>query len=113
MSDSFPLGPTPANETCQQLGAPDYDPAIAKKECRIYIDQIKRQCGEPPLGASFSVTANRHDFGTYYEVEVVYDDTDDTAYKYALHVEHNSPQDWDEQAKLEIANLYADVRAAG
>jgi hypothetical protein len=44
-----------------------------------------------------------HDFGTYREVIVMYDDENEKEYALALEVEGNVPMNWDEKAKEELA----------
>jgi len=94
MKDYVELGPVPCNEDCQQLGSPSYDPVAAKAECRRFIDLIRATVGEPPDGASLIIKSNSHDFGTYYEVAVRYDDENETAADYAWHCESNCPSRW-------------------
>ena len=60
------LGPTPPNESCVQVGEDNYD-TRAYNECTRYIDCIRKKLGKEPKGARLGITANNHDFGTYYE----------------------------------------------
>ena len=98
MSDFLELGPCPYDETCEQLGK-DYDPARARLECRVLRDQLIRQFGPPPDGAYFRTRSNPHDFGTYYELAIYFDEHNETAVIYALKVEHAYPQFWDKEAR--------------
>lgn len=87
------LGSAPAEESCAQLGEADYA-RNAKAECLAYIQAIKRVCGEPPEGADLRVRAEMHDFGSYYEVAVVYDPSNRAAAEYAFKAESEAPTTW-------------------
>jgi hypothetical protein len=91
------LGPTPGNESCAQVGADDYSERV-KKESKAYIAQLVRINGEPPPGARFCVKNFQHDFGTYHEVAIEYDNSLE-AIKYALAVDDSTPGEWDEEAR--------------
>lgn len=86
-SEYLEIGPTPCEESCQQVGTPGYDSVAAWNECSRYIELIDKCFGHPPYGASLRIKSNRHDFGTYYEVAVRYDPDNDLAVKYAFAVE--------------------------
>ncbi len=95
------LGPTPAEEDCAQVGRPNYrDQAL--KECRAYMRLLKRVFGEPPSGGRFALTREAHDFGTYYEVVIQYEEQDEEASAFAFRVEANLPAEWDAQARAEL-----------
>ena len=96
------IGPVPCDEKCEQLG-PTYRPEVAKAECRAFINQLKRMHGEPPDGARVRINAAPHDFGTYHEVVVEYDPKTEAAVAYALKLEAESPNQWDEDALEELA----------
>ena len=98
MSDFLELGPCPCDEDCEQLGA-NYDPARARMECRVLLDQMIRQLGDPPAGAYFKIRSNPHDFGTYYELAVYFDENEEQAVKYAFKAEREFPQHWDNEAR--------------
>lgn len=51
MKDSLNLAPTPLGEECAQLGDMDYS-SRSRKECTAFINQLKREFGEPALGAA-------------------------------------------------------------
>jgi hypothetical protein len=101
MPDELFLGSTPAEEDCAQVGSDDYA-RRARKECAAYIAQLKRQHGEPPNGARLKIKANPHDFGTYYEVVVVFDDQFPEAVTYAFDLERIDCPTWDDKAKEEL-----------
>lgn len=104
MKERMELGPTPSGETCAQLGV-NYDSSRAKKECRVFIEQLRRTFAEPlesVYGVDFMVTSNPHDFGIYHEVAVTYDEDDEAAVELAFHIESNTPEWWDEQSKAAL-----------
>ncbi len=104
MRDSLSISCTPYDEECEQLG-PNYRPEIAKAECRAFANQIRRVCGQPPEGARLKIASNPHDFGSYHEVEVVYDDRDREAMEYAFKVEGADLATWDDEARKELSEV--------
>jgi hypothetical protein len=89
------IGSTPYNEDCAQLGSEIYDYRImAKLECIAFIEQLKRLNGTPPDGVSFRITSNPHDFGSYLDVTVIYDEDDETQSDYAYKCEEGL-DNWD------------------
>jgi hypothetical protein len=94
MSDAiFWLGPAPAEAACVQVGSPDYA-RDARTECRAYIDAIRKVCGPEPDGAHLTVKSQPHEFGSYYEVAVVFDPDDSAAAEYASKVDESAPTRW-------------------
>jgi hypothetical protein len=106
MTEHQELGQSPCNEECTQLGTPDY-PEKSRIECRVYARQIERVCGEPPDGAWLGVKSFSHDFGTYREVCVFWDDSIGPAAEYAYALEDSVPLEWDDTARAELAEAFA------
>lgn len=104
MRDFIEIGPTPADENCEQLG-PNYNPHKARKECYAFIHQLRRQFGEEPYGARLRVKSNPHDFGTYLEVVCDYNDNCEESQEYAFKCEGEAWPNWDDTAKAELAEL--------
>ena len=94
-TDSLSLGPAPAEEDPVQLGEADYA-SRAFRECRRYIEAIRKVCGEEPEGAQLRMTCCLHDFGQYYDVEIKFDGNNEAAAEYAYKVESKSPATWNE-----------------
>ena len=94
MRDFIDIGPTPAAEDCQQVGAPSYDPVAARKECFRFIDLIRKTLGTEPGSAQLAVKSNPHDFGSYLEVVCYYDDQDSVGEAYAFKCESSAPENW-------------------
>jgi len=102
MRDSLPLGPTPAEESCAQVGEADYADR-AKAECRRFIEQLHRIFPESEaMGCSFRIKPNEHDFGVYYEVVVAFDDARPESVDYAYFVENHTPGRWSDEAVMKF-----------
>ena len=113
MRDYLEIGPTPHAETCEQLGAA-YDADKARIECRAFAHQIER--AYPPAdGCGYCRTrSNPHDFGTYYEVACVFDDSDEEACDWAYRCEADADrklEHWDAEALAEMAEALAKLEA--
>jgi len=91
------LGPTPAGESCEQLGL-NYNHGNAMKELRAYRNQLQRMFPTAQLG----IKSFPHDFGTYHEVVVYFDDCDGESVTVAYDVEANLPESWDNEAMAEL-----------
>ena len=118
MRDHICIGPTPADETCAQVGADDYQ-STARRECRAFINQIRREFGPEPDGARLFIKSNPHDFGSYLDVccEFETDGADEfdytnveqvkpsAAYEYALKCENTSNR-WDAAALDELSAVF-------
>jgi hypothetical protein len=101
MRQVLELASVPGEEHCEQLG-PNYRPEQAAKECNAFIGQLERQFGKPPKGALLFVRSNPHDFGTYLEVAVRFDDLSLEAVEYAYMMEGDLPLNWDDIARAEL-----------
>ena len=96
-TDQLTLGPVPSDENCQQVGTPTYDALTAREECQRYITLLRELFGLEPIGARLVITSNPpHDFGTYFEVAVKYDDEVPRAVEYAFAVKKDLPTTWDD-----------------
>ena len=87
------LGPVPAEEDCAQVGDSAYREQVFA-ECQQFIKAIKLKCGEPPEGAVLKIKGAPHEFGTYYEVVVEFDSTNDDASRWAHSADANAPTRW-------------------
>lgn len=96
MRDHISIGPVPSDESCQQVGTPQYDPVKARQECERYIAAIRSKLGPEPEGARLKITRNPHDFGTYLDVEVFFDDDNEEAHRYAYRCESDAPTTWED-----------------
>lgn len=104
--DILELACSPIAEPCVNVGEEDYAPQ-ARVQCRALRNQILRTFPVPEdVQAWLSTKGNQHDFGTYYEVVVHYDDQCEKATDYAFLLEASVPEYWDAEAVKEL-------RAAG
>jgi hypothetical protein len=100
--ETLTLGSTPANESCAQLGSPDYY-TKAQAECRRYIDALqahyraKHAGRDLPYGCTLKIRSNPHDFGTYYDVVARFDTSNPAAERAAYWLESNAPCEWPEE----------------
>lgn len=102
MRDAVDIGASPPMEPCAQLGSDGYYEQ-ARKECRAYIDLLRRTLGPEPPGARLDVRSNPHDFGAYLSVVCYFDADDEKATAYAFRCESEGPEEWDEPARAELA----------
>ena len=95
------IGSTPSAEDCAQLGDENYQ-NNAVRECKVFIDQLRRISGNEPIGAKLKLKWQDHDFGRYVEVVCEYDVDSQEATDYAYKCEQNAPENWDEIARKEL-----------
>lgn len=98
------VGPSPCEEPCAQVGQEGYG-ILALAECKAYIKQLRRHFGSEPEGAELFIKGNAHDFGTYYEVAVRFDEKNRAAAEWADEVAEFQPSHWDEEAKSELSGV--------
>lgn len=101
MRDYLTISSVPYGEPCAQVGSDNYD-RNSRLECVAFIGQIRRELGDEPNGAVLRAKSFPHEFGSYREVVVVYDDNYDDAVEYAFKIEANAPEFWDETALKEL-----------
>ena len=95
MRDYLSIGPTPCEESCAQVGDPDYCEK-ALPECRRFIELLRQKFGLEPAGAWLSIKWFPHDFGSYCEVVCNFDTTIEESVEYALRCEAELPATWGE-----------------
>ena len=95
-ADYIYIGATPCDEDCEPVGG---NIMKMKKECRAYINQLRRVYGKEPNGAHMSLRKEEHDFGIYYEVICAY--TTQDGMTYALKLESGC-ENWDQEARIEL-----------
>lgn len=90
----LPLGSTPCDEECAQVGDNDYSWKV-RIESKRYIEQLKRQFPDwESKRVNFRIKAFIHDFGSYHEVVVDFDENDSVSVEYAYEIENNLPSTW-------------------
>jgi len=104
MLDYLNLGPTPSNEDCAQVGSPDFKNR-ADKELDAYKAQLERMFPglETHKHMKFKKMWFPHEFGSYGEIVIVYDDSNELEAATAIEIEWNTPSYWDEEAKKELS----------
>jgi hypothetical protein len=85
MREYMDIGSTPHEEDCAQVGSEGYAKR-ARQECALFAKQIIKHYGEPEHGY-LTIKGHVHDFGTYYEVRVCYDDEDEESTNWAFDIE--------------------------
>ena len=93
MRNSISISGTPTGEDCVQVSShEDYMPAM-RAECNRYLDMLRKRfpnCDRVQL----VIHSNPHDFGSYLDISVKYDDNDNIAEQQAYFIENNEPENW-------------------
>jgi hypothetical protein len=96
--DYMEIGSVPANEPCIGVGQDDYH-RISRTECSTFKQQLLRQWQDKLIpGVGFVIKSYPHDFGTYHEVCVVYDDDNEAQTDLAVEIQNEMPEKWDSEA---------------
>jgi S-adenosylmethionine:diacylglycerol 3-amino-3-carboxypropyl transferase len=105
MRDYIYIGCSPAEEKCVQVNDQhDYMPQM-RKEVNVYKRQLERQFPKPDdVYGYLAVKTEHHDFGSYLEVVAYYDTDSQESFRWALNIEGNSPANWDDKARQELAS---------
>lgn len=101
MRDYISIGSAPHDENCQQLGE-NYNSLKAQLELRAFRNQILRHYPVPNETVGVRAKSFPHDFGSYSEICVVYDDDQEDDVRYAFDVEGDEKDvlsHWDDEAK--------------
>lgn len=111
--DYLHLGSTPADEDCAQVGRDDYRQR-AMAELNTWRKQLHREFPEIQNSGlvSLVIKAESHDFGTYHELAVRFDDAEETAIDLALRIEAECAGRWDDESLAELAALGFPVKQA-
>ena len=97
------IGATPYDEDCAQVGSENYR-KDAMKEMDAYINQLNRSFVlARTYGIAFKQKWFNHDFGSYGEVCIYWNNENEDADIHAYEIERNLPGKWDEEAKKELA----------
>ncbi len=111
MRDTFELATCcPIEEKGTQVSQErDYFPWM-QKEATAFKNQLERMAERGEFGergnAYFKTKRCPHDFGTYLDIEVVYNDDSETETDFMLAVESNTPLKWDDEARKELGPDY-------
>jgi hypothetical protein len=102
MREKYELCTTvPHNEQCAQVGSENYM-EFSRMEAEALKSQLIRLHGEPPFGTRLRTISCPHDFGSYLDVAIEYNEDDEEAVDWMLAVESGVPDTWDDQAKKEL-----------
>jgi hypothetical protein len=100
MRDYLDLDTTPADEDSAQLGAEGYRDKAHAEYLRM-VELLTRKFGHLPMGASYQFKGCPHDFGTYYQLRLHYDEDFKESVEFAYAVEDNWPKTWEDDAKVD------------
>ncbi len=95
--DRMSFETTPPGEKCIGLGHDSYE-LLSKIECETYIAFLLRNFPRIPEGCRFKITSNPHDFGTYRDVELFYNEDNKKHAAYAYKLDAKIPDKWDAEA---------------
>jgi hypothetical protein len=97
------IGSTPYDEDCAQVGANGYREE-AMKEMDAYINQLNRHFTIAiTYGIKFKQKWFNHDFGSYGEVCMYWNNENEDANTIAYEIESNLPGKWDKEALIELS----------
>lgn len=103
MKNYLTLGSTPYDENCAQVGNDNYYDQ-SQIELHIYGKYIQRLFPEILVSKTLylKIKSFPHDFGTYKELVIYYDNSNEKEYNLALNIDSNLPKNWDEEALKEL-----------
>jgi hypothetical protein len=91
--DFISIGCTPASEDCVQVSNTEYYMDKMLAQCNRYKEMLQAKFADCNK-VTIAVKTFPHDFGSYAEVVVKYDNEDIDALSQAIHIENNSPMYW-------------------
>lgn len=111
---SFSIGSTPSDEPCAQTGITANWVTLQQLECTVYRAALIARFGVPPEGARLAIKTHNHDFGSYAQVEIVFDrdDPDSVAWfdraenglSTWLEANFTAPVDYDDRAQEHVGS---------
>lgn len=106
MKDHLNIGSALYEEDCAQVGSENYQKR-STVECRAFAGQCRRVLEKkyPDYTVLIMVKSFPHDFGTYREVVVLYDDENKSEIEQALYLESADLSNWDKEAKEELKSF--------
>jgi hypothetical protein len=111
--ESLNVGPAPAEETPAQVGTSHYH-QLAKLELTLFkqqlLEEILLKWPEEGCLVRFKITTNHHDFGTYHDLDVVYDySTNPISRDQAFYCEGQASTVWTPERRQTINTLRQDL----
>lgn len=104
MRDYLTIGTVPTDEDCTQNEPTGAYVTAQRREAALFAEQIARHYPEPEAGYVI-VKRFAHEFGSYFEACVVFDDEDEAATNWAFQVEADPLgvlSQWDEQSRAAL-----------
>jgi hypothetical protein len=98
--DFLELGTSPFEEECVQVNPNVEYKAAMRSECERFIGLLESTLGIPPEGSFFTIKWSSHDFGSYADVRIVFDNENEAQSTYAYNVENSIPARWDIEKKI-------------
>lgn len=102
MIDCIELGPAPSDESCAQSTDPDFN-TKNQEECQRYKEQLLNlaKAKNIPMGkAKLTIKSFSHDYGSYREVCVKFDTTDQVGIDFAFWLDENAPTTWENTSQV-------------
>lgn len=99
--NSYELGSSPYEEDCLQVGEASLSQLAS--EATVFLHQIRRAYPPPP-DCTLRIVSCAHDFGTYYEVQAVFPETEE-AWEWFDAIDNDSGDKlltWDDDARTEL-----------
>jgi hypothetical protein len=93
MKDFEYIETVPCEERCAQVGSVHYY-RLAHVEIAAMRNMVRRIFGQELPGMYFRTMPNEHDFGTYYTLNLFYDNADELQELYAQSIEDSIPMEW-------------------
>lgn len=101
--DWINLGTIPYDEDCAQTGVTIDHEKMNKIECQVLIEQLEETF--PESVGMYKRNTNHHDFGTYYDVEIGFEEGNEQQMDIAFKVEENYPANWTDKSKERLKEL--------
>jgi hypothetical protein len=99
------IGTTPSEELCAQVGQDCYS-ELSRLEIRLYrdllIEELVKQFPDVGVQIRLKTSSNSHDFGTYHELDVVYDPENPVSVDQAYWCESAPIMFWPEEQRAKI-----------
>ena len=99
------IGSAPSEEVCAQVGHDSYA-ELVRLEIRLYkellIEELNKQFPDVGVQIRLRTSFHPHDFGTYHELDVVYDPENPVAVNQALWCESSPIMFWPEEQRAKI-----------
>ena len=90
------LGSCPADENCVQVVHEGTYQSDMNAQASMYLNMLENRFPGKPEGCRFFIQRNPHDYGTYMDVGIKYDETIAACIEYAFFVEENLPFQWND-----------------